>query len=222
MSDRPESEERESYLSRMFNSNVRQQVAVTEATEQALLKLSSADKGDVKSIAASQIELLTRFYDLSLMQAQRSFRWALVASMVGLGFFLAAVGFMLWDVERVAMITVVSGALIEFIAGVNFYLYGKTLAQLNLFQSRLEVTQRFLLANSLTESLGPDYQDRTRAQLIARLADTSGTYQMKVDEEGRVASTTRRSPQRSDRERPEPNRTNADSPVAANTPVDAG
>ncbi|MEZ5447925.1 MAG: hypothetical protein R3E89_02495 [Thiolinea sp.] len=37
------------------------------------------------------------------------------------------------DLARVSLI---GGALIEFIAGINFYLYGKTLSQLTLFQGR--------------------------------------------------------------------------------------
>ncbi|PID49440.1 MAG: hypothetical protein CR991_06775 [Proteobacteria bacterium] len=123
-------EKAEGYFDGLLNGNVRQQAAVAKATEQAIKRLSSVDNTDVKSIAATQIELLTRYYTLSLSQAQRSFRWALVASIVGLVFFIAAIGFVLWNAERVAVITVLSGALIEFIAGINFYLYGKTLAQL--------------------------------------------------------------------------------------------
>ncbi|HPY41005.1 MAG TPA: hypothetical protein PLM98_10850, partial [Thiolinea sp.] len=139
-------------------------------TEKALQRLSDASEGDVKAIASSQIELLARFYDLALSQAGRSFRWALIASMVGLAFFLMAIVFMLWQRSgELATITMIGGALIEFIAGVNFYLYGRTLTQLSLFQGRLEVTQRFLLANSLCESLGEAWRDPTRARLINQL-----------------------------------------------------
>jgi hypothetical protein len=143
---------------------------VAGATEKALQRLSDASEGDVKAIASSQIELLARFYDLALSQAGRSFRWALIASMVGLAFFLMAIVFMLWQRSgELATITMIGGALIEFIAGVNFYLYGRTLTQLSLFQGRLEVTQRFLLANSLCESLGEAWRDPTRARLINQL-----------------------------------------------------
>lgn len=64
--------------------------------------------------------------------------------------------------------------MVEFISGVNFYLYGKTIGQLTLFQGRLEITQRFLLANSLCESLGDELRDTTRAQLIFQLANIEG------------------------------------------------
>jgi hypothetical protein len=154
--------------------NVRQE-AISGAAEPALKRLTEAASGDVKEIAASQIELLSRFYDLSLSQAGRSFRWALIASAVGLLFFLAAIGFMLSQSMEVAVISVIGGAMVQFIAGVNFFLYGKTLAQLTLFQGRLEVTQRFLLANSLCESLEGKVKHYTRARLIGALAGVSGS-----------------------------------------------
>lgn len=167
--DQPATDNKPGYFDNLLN--VRQQALVSGATEKALQRLSDASNDDVKAIAASQIELLSRFYDLSLSQAGRSFRWALIASVVGLLFFLAAIAFFLWRQSgELSMITLVGGAMIEFIAGVNFFLYGKTLTQLTLFQGRLEVTQRFLLANSLCESLGNDWKDRTRAGLISQLA----------------------------------------------------
>ncbi|TXH67705.1 MAG: hypothetical protein E6Q83_16835 [Thiothrix sp.] len=171
--------------------NVRQSF-VSGATEKALQRLTDASEGDVKAIASSQIELLARFYDLSLSQAGRSFRWALIASMVGLAFFLLAIVFMLWrNASELATITLISGALIEFIAGVNFYLYGRTLTQLSLFQGRLEVTQRFLLANSLCESLGETWRDPTRARLINQLTTghTLSEYSEITPDSTRISTT---------------------------------
>lgn len=150
--------------------NIRQQ-PLSIAAEPSLKRLAEAKSGDVKEIAASQIELLARFYDLSLSQASRSFRWALIASIAGLVFFLAALVFMAWSQDPgLATISVISGAMVQVIGGINFWLYSRTISQLTLFQSRLEVTQRFLLANSLCESLEGDLMNKTRAKLIGRLA----------------------------------------------------
>jgi hypothetical protein len=140
--------------------------------QQATLKrLSDADENDVKEIAIAQLELLSNYYELSLSQAARSFRWALIASMVGLVFFMAAISFLLNGngSPELAIVSTIGGAVTEFIAGVNFFLYGKTLEQLNLFQGKLEATQRFLLANSLCENLGGNLRDKTRARLIGKL-----------------------------------------------------
>ncbi len=157
------------YLKQLFDINMKQEPRFYQAAEKSIERLSNIEKDDVKGTAASQIELLSRFYDLSLSQAQRSFRWALAASMVGLGFFLLAVLLMATH-EKTADAALIGGGIIQFISGVNFYLYNKTLSQLTLFQGRLETTQRFLLANSLTESLSDEFRDKTRAKLIDQLA----------------------------------------------------
>ena len=164
------SQNRPGYLKQLFEINVQQEPMFYQAAEKSIERLSNIEKDDVKGTAASQIELLSRFYDLSLSQAQRSFRWALAASMVGLVFFIIAVAFMLGNDKDTANVALIGGGIIQFISAVNFYLYNKTLSQLTLFQGRLETTQRFLLANSLTESLGDDYRDKTRAKLIDQLA----------------------------------------------------
>ena len=170
--DKPKT--KRSYMDKLFEMNVQQPPAYSEAAEKALERLTDSPTDDVRSTAASQIELLSRFYDLSLSQAQRSFRWALVAGMVGLIFFIAAIGFTMFDNQKISTVTLIGGGMVEFISGINFYLYGKTISQLTLFQGRLEITQRFLLANSLCESLGDELRDTTRAQLIFQLANIEG------------------------------------------------
>lgn len=144
------------------------QEPLSKVAAQALNDLSKS--GNVQEIASNQVKLLTEFYDQSLSQAHRSFVWALIASGAGLLFFMVAIAFQLGNMSNVAIISVIGGALIEFIAAVNFYLYGKTTTQLNLFHGRLEVTQRFLLANSLCDRLGDTHQDETRSFLIRQLA----------------------------------------------------
>ncbi len=144
------------------------QEPLSKSAAQALDNLSKA--GNVQEIASNQVKLLTEFYDQSLSQAHRSFVWALIASGAGLIFFMVAIAFQLGSKTDVAIISAIGGALIEFIAAVNFYLYGKTTTQLNLFHGRLEVTQRFLLANSLCDRLGDKHQDETRSYLIRQLA----------------------------------------------------
>ncbi len=142
--------------------------------ERAVARLADAEQDDVREITASQIQLLHGYYNLALDQARRSFRWALAASIVGLVFFLAAVGLVLVGHGMNApVISIVSGAIVEMIAGVNFYLYGKTIGQLSIFHGRLETTQKFMLANSLCESLEDDLKGQTRALLIAKLAEAA-------------------------------------------------
>lgn len=143
----------------------------------AIERLSNASENDVKEIAVTQLELLSQYYELSLSQAGRSFRIALIASAVGLVFFLGVIAYLLIGTGSTEVTTagVVGGALSTFISGVNFFLYGKTVDQLNVFQGKLENTQRFMLANSLCENLENGLKQKTRARLIGKLAGVDDT-----------------------------------------------
>jgi hypothetical protein len=144
---------------------------ITYVIQQPLDKLSKADPSNVQEIASSQIELLVVYHNVVLDQARRSFRWALVAAGVGFSFFLIAVGLLLFQQsQNVAVMSLISGSLIEVISAINFYLYGKTSTQLADFQARLETTQRFLLANSVCEGLDGDFKQQSRAELVRAIA----------------------------------------------------
>ncbi len=135
-----------------------------------LERLRQADPKNVQEIAASQIALLSNYHREVLDQAKKSFLWALLATGIGLIFFLSAIGFVIYrQATQVAIISAIGGVLIEFIAGINFYLYGKTASQMAEFQFRLDVTQRFLLANSMCESLAEEYKHKTRSELIKKI-----------------------------------------------------
>ena len=139
--------------------------------EQALDLMSEIDPNNVQATVASQIKLMDPYYEEVLTQAKRSFRWALVSTGVGLFFFMASVGFILSrKSEDAAKISLVSGAIIEVIAGINFYLHNRASKQLTDFHNRLENTQRFLLANVICEQLSDDVKHEVRSDVIRVIA----------------------------------------------------
>lgn len=141
---------------------------------QTLENLAEIRPDEVQKIAASQIIILSSYYIEALKQAKKSFNWGLVAAGVGLFFFLGAIGVLLLDKSQsIATISAVSGAVVEFISAINFYLYGTTTKQLSDFHERLDRTQRFLLANSICESIEGDERQKARAQLVQAIATTS-------------------------------------------------
>ena len=151
---------------------------------EAISSFSEADTSNIQSVAASQIKMLTSFYQLVLHQAGRSFFWALVAAVVGLGFFLLALGFLiLRQSQDIAIASTISGTIIEIIAGLNFYLYGKTTTQLATFHSRLEATQSFLLANSMCEALGAEARDISRAVVIKEIVRSARESELQAPEQ---------------------------------------
>jgi hypothetical protein len=138
-------------------------------------RLGKADQSDVQQIAASQIELLTGYYQIALAQSRNSFFWALVGSGVGLVFFVVAVCYALFTgAALTALIPLLSGAVVEVVASLVFVLYGRATAQLSNFHSRLDVLQRYLLANSLCSALEEGERNKARAALIQEISRASG------------------------------------------------
>jgi uncharacterized membrane protein len=105
----------------------------------SIKRLEQANPANVQEIAASQLELLATYHQIALAQSRRSFWWALVGSGIGLVFFIAAVALALMKdgVAISAVISGLSGAIVEAVAGSVFVLYGRTTMQLSDFHSRL-------------------------------------------------------------------------------------
>jgi hypothetical protein len=143
-----------------------------DASAYALQTLATADAANTQEVAASQLQISNSYYQSVLSQARRSFTAALISAGVGFLFFLGAVIVALnSQAPSAAVISTLSGAIVEVIAGLNFWLYARTASQLETFHVRLDQTQRFLLANSVATNLSNDEQkDRSVAALVRTIA----------------------------------------------------
>jgi hypothetical protein len=140
----------------------------------SIVKIGQTDPTNVQQIAASQLALLAGYHQIALAQSRRSFLWALIGSGIGLVFFFAAVAVaLLQGLTLASIVPLISGAVVEVVSGVVFYLYGKTTSQLSSFHSRLELLQRYLLANSLCEGLDGEERSKARAALIREIYNPS-------------------------------------------------
>jgi hypothetical protein len=126
---------------------------------------------NVQQVAASQLALSTNYYENVLTQARRSFIAAIISATVGLIFFIAAVSiFLIHNDLRAGTVSAISGGIVEVISGLNFWLYGRTASRLNSFHIRLDQTQKFLLANSISTKLTGEAHDAALTDLIKSMA----------------------------------------------------
>lgn len=132
--------------------------------------VATVDSSNTQQVAALELALSKAYYERVLTQARSSFIAALVSAGIGLMFFLAAISVSLVTGKlNAALISTISGAIIEVISGLNFWLYSQTSAQLDAFHLRIERMQRFLLANSVTTSVQDSQQ---KDKVISELVDT--------------------------------------------------
>lgn len=155
--------------------------------EQAILQSATVDATDIAKVSASQLVISNAYYESVLAQAKRSFNAAVVTATVGSLFFLVAI----YEASAekslaVPIIGALSGSVVEVIAGLNFWLYTRTSAQLDAFHLRLERMQRFLVANSVCQTLRGKARETALANLINTVvgdATVAATGVMPVESE---------------------------------------
>jgi hypothetical protein len=148
-------------------------------------KIASAiDSGKLGDTVREHENLIMQYYEDVQDQAKRSFKAAIVMSYVGFAVLIAtsvyalvsdglhrfSAGTSVNSSLTVAGIGVVSGALIEFIAAVAFWLYSRGARQFSAFHICLERTHRYLLAYKMVGELGT-IKDQTLRDLVCIMAN---------------------------------------------------
>jgi len=144
--------------------------AVSEMTKGRLPEGKAPGKKTLTALETMvyNMALIQNYYDISIEQARFSFALAVAVCALGIGFFLyASINVLVFQVElSSAMIPAIGGALTEIIAGTVFFLYKKSLEQLNIYFSSLENNEKFLSAVNLAEKISPDKQDDILCEII--------------------------------------------------------
>ena|ERR1700733_10157593 len=146
----------------------------------------AAPHPQVGRMVAKHEELILQYYKDVLTQAKESFDSAKSVAIIGFWVLIGTVVYVLvTDVlahtnklgfgmsgheKTVSVIGVVSGALIEFVAGVNFWLYSRVSKQFAAFHICLERTHRYLLAYSIADQV-TNQKDELFGRLVCIMAN---------------------------------------------------
>jgi hypothetical protein len=129
--------------------------------------VAGLDTAKIQEVAATQVVISEMYYKNVLQHAQRLFRWALIAAGAGLIFFLVAVALLIVQQSvNGALISLMSGGVLEALAVLNFCLYERVFTQLRGIHERLDRTQQYLLANSICENLQGGVKQATQRELV--------------------------------------------------------
>lgn len=132
-----------------------------------------AASGDISYSIRASLNELREYYVINKAQGRKSFGFSVTA--IAIGFILITSGIAALIIDRSTNITVpviasVAGLLSQFIGATSFYLYRKTLDQLNHYFRQLTDMQRIMLAIKLAEEASePASQDGLRQIIVASL-----------------------------------------------------
>jgi hypothetical protein len=160
---------------------------------EALGKACDGSLGDIVTVHA---RIICRYYDDVLAQAQESFKSAKLVATVGFAVLIFTGCYVLAiDINSrfsntskseppntVANVGLISSALIEFIAGINFWLYARASKQFATFHICLERTNRYLIAYKISEKItDKNSQDETLEKLVCIMANASMITHGEID-----------------------------------------
>ena len=110
-------------------------------------------KNDVIELMQSNLLEIKEYFAINKQQARKSFSTALY--MCVLGFILYAAGLIIGLVfnKNFALYSTIAGTIIELISGLFFYIYNKSIKQINIFFGSLLDTQRYLFSIQLVDKI---------------------------------------------------------------------
>lgn len=126
------------------------------------------DVFDVIQLSLSQV---TEYYTINKSQARKSFNFSVFAVFLGLATVIGGVWLMYYKrLGSVGTISAVSGLLLQFLGGANFYIYNKSLVQMNYFYDHLMRIQDTMLSINVGEQIqSVESRDKIKAQIVAGL-----------------------------------------------------
>jgi hypothetical protein len=158
--------------------------------------MAVAVNGDVGTMVETVQRQILRYYTDVGKQASESFESAKRISKWGFGLVAATIGYVvLVDIAghvhstwfnaeyagmNVGTIGLVGGGIVEFIAGVQFVLYGKATKQFGAFHICLERTHRYLLAYKIAEKIEMN-RDETLEKIVCIMANAPMISRADID-----------------------------------------
>jgi hypothetical protein len=180
--------------------------------------LGAAVSGDVGEIVEKVQKLILHYYDDVREQADRSLRIARKTAIAGFLVFVATLSYLVvidfayrakWFTDpapsaagekasggtmTIASLGVISGFIVEILAGTQFVLQGRATKQFGAFHICLERTHRYLLAYKIAEKM-TENRDETLAKIVCIMANAPMITRDDIDAVGSaVPSKTESTP----------------------------
>jgi hypothetical protein len=162
--------------------------SIESAFKEDCVGLGEAVSGhNVGDTTAKIQQLIMRYYQDVQRQSTESFESAKTVAFLGFTLFAATISYLIfsdlmphihqsWFTATqgglgVGAIGLISGSVVELIAGTQFFLYRNSARQFGAFHICLERTHRYLLAYTMAEQIGSKDKDKTLEKIVCIMAN---------------------------------------------------
>lgn len=132
-----------------------------------LAEKSKEENQDIRALMFENLKELKEFYVICKQQIRKSFSAAMFSCFAGFVLFvLAVIIFLLGGNNSASLMAGLSGAIVEIVSGLYFWLYRETSKQLGKYHKRLEATEKYLIALQIIEMLPEENRNEQYGKLI--------------------------------------------------------
>ena len=135
-------------------------------------KIVREQQADVFGIVQLGLSQISEYYTINKSQARKSFNFAVFAIAIGLATVIGGVALVYSGRlgNGIGTVSAISGLLIQFFGGANFYIYNKSLLQMNYFYDRLMQMQDAMLAIKVGNQIeNAELRDKVKEHIVAEL-----------------------------------------------------
>lgn len=164
----------------IFKTLKNENIYIKQEAEDIVKDIQNQPDYDVFKLLYKNVRESTEYYIISKRQANKSFILAIVSCVLGVLIYICGFLIVAFLNKNIILLTTISGTVVEIIAGLSFWMYSKSLKQLNEYHRRLSSTEKYLTSIQLADKLEPAKREKMYRWIIERvmLADPDN-YQFK-------------------------------------------
>lgn len=138
-------------------------------TDEIVKNIQEQPDYDVFKLLYKNVRESTEYYIISKRQANKSFTLAIISCLLGVIIYIC--GFLIVAIldKDITLLTTISGTVVELIAGLSFWMYSKSLKQLNEYHRRLSSTEKYLTSIQMADKLEPSEREKMYRWIIERV-----------------------------------------------------
>ncbi|SKB57850.1 hypothetical protein SAMN05660477_00005 [Soonwooa buanensis] len=144
------------YMQEIYNAKYEEEISDLRSERKEITdKIEKDNDYDIFNTIQLSLNQLNEYYTINKNQAKSSFRISLISIIIGFVTIVTGIWFYYFEISSIELsfLTGISGLLLEFIGGAYFFVYKKSLEQVNFFFAQLIKVQDTMLAINLAENI---------------------------------------------------------------------